>query len=387
MPSFGDIMEAVDLFKVDAVAVDDDRCVAVRNRNSKCRKCVDACISGAITVQRNKVAIDSSACVNCGCCASVCPMGALSMVEPTSEGVMRSVLATADRRSGMAVIACSRAVANGQADPDKYAEVACLGRMNEAELMSLASVGLSDIVLVDGCCSTCKYGAASSCVDEAVDATATFLDACAADAIVTRASQFPPECLIEEGDSLRGKSRRGLACQTGGYMRHVAQNVAKKAVDEQLGAKDDAAARRRRRIASNGKLPVVEPFGNHAIIDAMQALAAKGGNASAQPEGRVATRRFGSLSIDANECSGCGMCVLFCPTEALRYDDYANPDDPDMRYVEFRACDCTQCMLCHDICLRRCLEVSGEVALRDVCSLEPVVLEIPRPSMKKPFTA
>lgn len=386
MPSFGDIMEAVDLLKVDAVVVDADRCVAVRNRNSKCRKCTDACISKAISVQRNKVEIDASVCVNCGCCAAVCPMGALSMVEPASGSVLRHALSAADHRSGMAAIACARAAAKGKGDPDKYAEVPCLGHVDEFQLMALASSGLSDIVLIDGDCSSCKYGAASSAIDESVDVAATLLEASGADAIVTRASEFPPEVMIEEGDSLRGKSRRGLARQTGGYVRKVAENVAKKAIDEQLGPKDDAAARRRRRIASNGKLPVVSPSGNHALIDAACSLAAKGANESGQPEGVVSTRRFGSLAIDASECSGCGMCVLFCPTEALRYDDYEAPENPDMRYVEFRSSDCTQCMLCHDICLRRCLEVSPEVDMRDICKLEPDVMEIPRPSMKKPFS-
>ena len=38
MPSFGDMLEVVDLLHLKAISVCADHCVAVRNRNSKCRK-------------------------------------------------------------------------------------------------------------------------------------------------------------------------------------------------------------------------------------------------------------------------------------------------------------------------------------------------------------
>lgn len=383
MPSFGDIMDAVDLLKVDAVVVDGDRCVAIRNRNSKCRRCVDACIADAITVQRNDVTVDASACVNCGCCAAACPMDALSMVEPSSASVSLRMRETASIRCGMVVVACSRAAATGSGDPDRYAEVPCLGHISQLQLMQAVRDGLEDIVLVDGDCSTCKYGAALAALDSVIDEVADLLEASGSDAMVSRASEFPPELMLEKGASLRGKSRRGLARQTGGYMRKVIENAARKTIDGQMPVVDDAVARRRKRIASNGKLPTVTPSGNHELIDAVLSLSAKGGDLEGAPEGDIHTNRFGMLSIDVEQCSGCGMCVLFCPTDALTYDDYGSPDDPDMRYIEFRSADCTQCMLCRDVCLKRCVEVSNCVDIQDICNLEPKVMEIPRSGVRK----
>ena len=91
------------------------------------------------------------------------------------------------------------------------------------------------------------------------------------------------------------------------------------------------------------------------------------------------TRRFGSLAIDADRCSGCGLCVLFCPTATLSYAEFDKPEREDRKYLEFSAELCTQCGLCRDVCLRKCLEVSSKVPLASLFDLEPELLEISRP--------
>ncbi len=413
MPSFKDMLEVVDLLKVKAIEVDELRCVAVRNRNSKCRKCAETCITGAITVSNNEISIDASACVNCGCCVAVCPTEALKTVEPASASVASRVAATSDAATGLAVIACERKAARQEGDPERYTAVPCLGYLEEEGLVALAAAGLADIVLVDGDCASCKYGAASPCVDAVVDEAAKLLEAAGADAIVTRASEFPPEVVDKAKASNRGASRRGIMRQTGSYMKTVAGNVATKALEEQLGGKEKEPTnlRDRLRVGKGGRIPPFEPTENYRLLDAMTKLVERSNVSvseaqnSAAPESQDAganegatldaassipmgatdaldTRHFGSVSIEPSKCSGCGMCVLFGPTEALKYAKYDEPDDPDRRYLEFQAADCTQCMLCKDVCLRYCLEVDGKVSLDELLDFEPRLLEIAAPQKR-----
>ncbi|HEC82053.1 MAG TPA: 4Fe-4S dicluster domain-containing protein [Thermoplasmatales archaeon] len=51
--------------------IDKDSCVA-------CGVCVDACPSGAITVESVAV-VDESKCVDCGACVDACPSGAITL--------------------------------------------------------------------------------------------------------------------------------------------------------------------------------------------------------------------------------------------------------------------------------------------------------------------
>ena len=375
MPSFGDMLEVVDLLQLKAISVREDRCVAVRNRNSKCQRCVEACIVDAVTVSHNEVKIDSGACVNCGCCIAVCPTGALSAVEPSQAALEEAACRAGDPSSGTAIVACARKAARKEGDPEKYAEVPCLGHLTEEELMNVAASGYDDVVLVDGDCASCKFGAASAYISDMVTNACKLLDGCGAEAIVTRTLEFPPEAIDRESANIRGKSRRGLMRQTGSYVKTVAGNVAQKTIDEKLGrGKEPVTLRDRLGAGKSGKMPTFSPSANYRILEDMEKLAP-----SHAPEAVIDTRHFGIVSIEADRCSGCGMCVMFCPTGALKFDDFDEPDDPDRRYLEFQAADCTQCMLCKDVCLRYCLEVDSKVPVRELFDFEPRLVEIARP--------
>ena len=63
MPNLNDIMEMMDALETKAIITIPTFCVAVRNRHSSCRKCVDACLADAITIEKNELNIDAGACV------------------------------------------------------------------------------------------------------------------------------------------------------------------------------------------------------------------------------------------------------------------------------------------------------------------------------------
>ncbi len=51
-----------------------------------------------------------------------------------------------------------------------------------------------------------------------------------------------------------------------------------------------------------------------------------------------------AISINAESCSGCGLCVLSCPTDVIRL----NPASGKARVVYGE--DCQVCYLCEDDC-------------------------------------
>lgn len=399
MPTINDVMEMAEALESAAVVAAVDRCVAVRNRNSTCRKCVDVCIADAIEVGNNELTISNSACVACGSCVAVCPTAALISLDPMAEDLAVEVAgALRAAGEGRAVFACARMAARNIGDPDKYAAVPCLGRMVEDDILDLAANGASEVILVDGTCKTCKYRATGPAIDATVATARTLMDAQGCSMPVTRTSEFPPDVV---GDTMKaiGAARRGFFTSAGSMAKDVALTAAEKAVADVLHQRQDAkmaTLRERLGVGKKGSLPQFEAERNLRLLDAMDAL-----GACEAPV--IDTRRFGWVSIDPADCVGCGMCVMFCPTGALRWaeEEEVKPqdvkfrpgvlssvvgdddeEDPGRRAVEFSAADCVQCNLCADACLRHCVSVSSAVPSAELFDFEPRLLEVSRPSKK-----
>lgn len=380
MPSVADVMSYADSFRVSPLSINEDHCVAVRNRNASCRKCMDACFAAAITVSKNEVSLDAGACVNCGVCASVCPTSALSMEDPAERQVLVDVAKSSDRAHGMCVIACARAVARHVADVERVTEVPCLGHVSDHLLVKLAAAGFDDVVLVDGQCDTCKYGAASPYISESVACAADLLEAVDAQVIFTRTSDFPEEVRATgRRANVRGEDRRGILMKTGSYVKRVAGNVAQKTIDDKLGRTDKPRTLKDRLGAGkSGRMPTFQPEANFALIEGLE-QASEDVAALPTSEEAVSTRRFGRISVDVEACSGCGLCVLFCPTAALAHSEFETPEQDDKKYLEHSPELCTQCRLCEDVCIRKCLHVHSSLRVKDVFDLEPELILISRP--------
>lgn len=133
-----------------SLAVQPSRCVVVRNRNATCRRCAEACPTGAISVEGNDLAVAPERCVGCGTCATVCPTAALEARKPDDKDLLRAAAAALQANDGVAVIAeeAMLAAAADKYDPAKVAAVKSLGRVDESLIAVLVAGGASSIVLV-----------------------------------------------------------------------------------------------------------------------------------------------------------------------------------------------------------------------------------------------
>lgn len=373
MPNLNDIMEMMDALETKAVITVPTRCVAVRNRHSTCQKCIDACLADAIHIEKNELEIDAGACVACGACIAVCPTSALISVDPMEEELAAAVAATTPAADGVPVIACARKAARQVGDPDKYAVVPCLARMDERLIVELAARGITDIQLVDGVCATCKYRGAVPAIDDTVASARELLAAVGSDAVITRTSEFPEAVHVADLQKAVGAARREFFTSTGHYAKDVAKSAAEKMVNEKLKQlklqKEEQSLRDKLGVKNGaGKMPTIDAERNMEILDAMARIG--------EPvEEEMFTRIFGDVEVDAEKCSGCGMCVMFCPTDALRKSLDVHPDKT-RAYMEFSMAECTQCNLCADACLKKCIEVVPVVPLAELFDFEPRLVEI-----------
>jgi formate hydrogenlyase subunit 6/NADH:ubiquinone oxidoreductase subunit I/coenzyme F420-reducing hydrogenase delta subunit len=368
MPSISDIVELVQALETKPVLIMADKCVAVRNRNATCRRCVEACpVSGAVGVGNNILDLDFGACTACGACTTVCPTEALMPLEPMdtdlADQVASACLAQGD---GQAVIACARISSKHNADPRTFAEVPCLGRVEESLLIGLASHGVESIILVDGDCPTCKFRTACTTIDAVVRSANDLLGTWGSEALVRRASAFPPACALEDERGSYGQARRGFFAKA----KQGAKDTAVKAAVHELELEKEQPSLRDRLKVGDGKMPQFEAVRRMNILNGLDSL-------GTPSRAAIETRLWGRVEIDAQVCNACGMCAVFCPTGALSKVGEDAPAKPNSGIVfEFSCAECVQCGLCADACFRKCLNVSSSVQTSELLDFEPRRIDV-----------
>lgn len=381
MPTLNEVVDLVQAFGGRSILTADARCVAVRNRNSTCQRCVQTCQWKAITARNNEIKVDMAECVSCGACVAVCPMEVIHSIDPLSEDLANAVAAAVNAADkGMAVIACARMAAREEGDPEMYATVPCLGRIEELLLVELAARGIEDIVLVDGGCESCKYGAVRPAIEDTVESAISLLESVGSNAIITCDSEFPPEVKTDDAHKIMGAARRNFLTDTSGMAKDMALIAVEQVVAQKLDPhqqKKILTLRDKLGVGKTGKLPHYEASRNVRMLDALYEI-----GEPVEPE--VETRVFGSVSIDAQECKGCGMCVMFCPTAALKVSEEPHSEE-GMRYLAFSAAECVQCGLCADACTKKALGVSSRVSTADLFDFEPRLIEAKKPGRATPL--
>lgn len=376
MPSIDDIVQVAEALEKSPIIVVRDRCIAVRNRNASCRRCVEACPADAISVQANDVKLLGADCIACGACVAACPTEALAPTQPTDAELRSAAVASIQGNDGRAVVACARIAAKRQVPSDRFAEVPCLPRVSETLVVDLVAQGADEVVLVDGNCATCKHGICVPAIDDAVHRADVLLATHGSDVRVTRRTGFPDDMRADDAQVRYGSTRRGFFSDAAAAAKETAKAAAKTTIESELGYKlGELSIGERLRVTQEGTLPQLRMPSHEAAINALDVIGI--------PEsGAIESRLFGSVAIDTKKCNACGMCAVFCPTGALSRNPADKPSDP-IRFFEFSASDCVQCGVCVDVCWKGALTLSTSVEATELYDFEPRTFKLPKAKKKR----
>lgn len=370
-----------------SLAVQPSRCVVVRNRNASCRRCAEACPTGAILVEGNDLAVAPERCVGCGTCATVCPTAALESKKPDDKELLRAAVAAMQANDGAAVImdAAMQAAAEGKYDPAKVVVVKSLGRVDESLIAVLAAGGATSVALVAGPAEGSVAGAGSgegttaegnaeateaaeiaetvgAAPDRAAqlvrDTAVLLLETWGSDVSVKLTTKLPRSVRRSEPAEF-DTGRRGFFSSMRDEARAAAAITAEHVVREKLGAEEPEEPKFAK-VSDDGTLPHFLPERRGRLLLALSNLR--------EPEDiMIDTRLFGHVIIDGEKCTSCQMCATFCPTEAIRkFADAAAAETGKPFGIDHYTGRCVQCHCCEDICPTGALTLSTDVFATDV---------------------
>ena len=395
MPSTQTYIELFERLRSVHLHVDAQRCLPVRNRNTVCNRCADACPSGCITVTARQpanetgepdranprengspadgVALAIDPCIGCGTCAAACPTGAISPRKPDDRSLARQAAAALRATGGIIAFACDQltAQARGKYDPDTVVPVRCVGRVDANLLVLMASAGASTIRLTCGNCDECEYRGGRSAAERACEDANAIFDAWGARARASVTRKLPAACRAASGPAY-DPDRRAFLRTAGDAAHDAAHDAADLAIDHAFERATDTQ-RTRRAVMQTGTLPRFLPPRRAILLDALERLG--------QPRDvMLSTRLWAHVIVDEARCSGCGMCARFCPTGALTIRE-GNGNEKQISWLNRRNAEktglsgaalahapslCLQCRTCEQLCPRRAIELSSETFAVDV---------------------
>jgi ferredoxin len=368
MPDVLELMSTLSELDTNDITIHAERCVVVRNRNAHCRRCSQACTSGAISLIGNELVIDAEKCVGCGACATVCPTAALEARNPTDAELLQSSSRIMREKEVPPVFACKPLLTSGSTgyDHSKVVEIGCLGRLEESELVALIALGLSPLVLAHDDCESCSQLPGRKVADLVYETMTSLLEVWGQSNPLRFVKGLPDEVVLEKREAARtedagGMSRRDFFTQIKTGARDVVAQSATQAfhLNEQPDEEKPVVVR----VMRDGTLPHFIPNRRERMLDYLELI----GEPNAE---WLDSRLWGHLSIDAERCNSCRMCATFCPTGAIvKFDDLGEDGEVG---IEHYPADCVQCRLCEDICPADALTISSRVPVRELVEGEIV---------------
>ncbi len=395
MPSIEGVINLLGKLEGERIAVREERCVAVRNRNADCLRCAAACTTGAISCADNELAIEPERCIGCGSCATACPTCAIELKEPDDGQFMKRAKAVVAATWGRPTFACERALSSADAaarselsaferarrrgqvpyDEACVCRVPCLGRLDEAVLTGMAAYGCFETTLVRADCASCPHAPGGALAGEVAASARSLLASYGNEMPIAFSTELPERARGWHDPAFApGMDRRAFFKAAGETARGAAEERAAGRLADLAGG-GTANAEERPRPAyrkvdrATGALPQFVPTRRVRTFNYLKHL-----GEPVQPE--ITSRIVGAVSIDGETCTSCRMCAVFCPVGAIR------SEDERFFGVVHRPSLCVQCRLCEDVCPTGALTVSATVPAEEFAGRKAVAYRMKEPAWK-----
>ncbi|RUM43698.1 MAG: hypothetical protein DSY46_07655 [Hydrogenimonas sp.] len=280
------------LFKFDYF-----KCLRSEYAKNSCSLCIDICPEDAMGFERGKLRLDTERCTACGVCIGSCPTEALmsDTFDPNHFSIEFS-------QQSQSFISCKE-------------NVPCLAALSVEHLISIVLRKEDEVVCDLAHCATCplnQEGRVYETIVSMIDEAERFLERSGSPKGIQRQ--------MEVSESAPEAGRRGLLKKLMGVAKEVNQDVSMTELIHDSDKKEPL----KRILLKNALKMASETFPEDTMIEGDFSF--------------VVNKR-----IDADTCTNCQECAMFCPTDALSLLQ-------DNTGIIFQVGKCIACSICNDIC-------------------------------------
>ena len=354
-----------DLLTGITVSIDGARCLNTRHDSAGCRRCVDACPTGAITLATGLPEVEAAACVRCGACVPVCPTDAVAAGDAPERRLL-DVCRTMDGGSmTVACVANPQPRANAGGGPT-VRHSRCLASLSAEQLMGLTSDGTRWLELDLSWCDACPIGTAADGVIAAVESIEALISA-----------RSPMVALVGLPGAVDGQMSTGSTETVVDFHR---PSMSRRGLFSSMRKRAESAAQRGREIAPPplrrtrgpvlARLPQSVPASRRRLLERLGHVP-PGGRRTDVPATQVP---FADVVIGTS-CSACSLCARYCPTGALSFVTAASSADaPHTFTLSFQMSTCIDCGICAAACPEDAVTFAATIDIRRIPQLDPIEL-------------
>ena len=333
------INKALESFTRKDIIIIPELCPTVRSPKSKCRRCVEFCPAGSISIENN-ISIDDK-CIECGCCISACPNGVFDS-ETKNDFSIISIAEDFLKNNPERVVrfTCEKGIEENV----DLISLKCVGRLTENILIHLVLKRSGRIEIKVPDCKGCSIEKGKALFHE-----------------IRQLAIFIIHSLGLEGDSIQVLGEFSEFKKGEGKVKRE-ENLNRRKFFERIKSKvmleTTNTLANLYKSENKEEIPGAQTrkFQNHKRPHLVSLL--KDSNQEEKVLSPDTFIPFATAFIREN-CMGCNVCDVLCPTGAI-----SRISDEAFIKIYFNEQRCTNCRLCQDVCLVKAIGVQPRLSMK-----------------------